>query len=245
MAALIVMFIQQTIHQRKQTNNDMEEIKIQSLNVRVWTKEISIFKPHFWLWRTFKQALLFHRESPDVICLQEVEKPIGKFLLGLWNYKTFWGNTRLPIFVKKKYAKHCNIWAHLGGTRAENGHGFTGVKFGDTIIKNCHFSWTTEDIKYEYSRGWRKNMIFCGDMNISKDRFIYNLKEYAGLSEDTFVVYPKTPEGPTYISYAEPFKYQEDIDQFGYIGNNPPDAEVTVLPDKVSDHFSILAKISA
>lgn len=221
----------------------MTELRISSLNVRLWTKENNPFKSHFWLWRTFKQALLFHRESPDVICLQEVEKPVGKFLLGLWNYKTFWGNTRLPIFVKKKHVKHCNIWAHLGGTRTENGHGFTGVKFGDTIIKNCHFSWTVKEIEHEYSRGWRKNMIFCGDMNVSKDRFIYNLKDYSNLREDMFIVYPKTPEGLTYISYDESIKYRGDIDQFGYIGDNPPKAEVTILSDNVSDHFPILATI--
>ena len=226
------------------------EPRIISLNVRLWTKENNPFKPHFWLWRTFKQAGLFRRENPDIICLQEVEKPVGRFLLGLWNYKGFAIDTRIPIFVKKSFLKQFTTYRCVSvcGNADTNGHGIATLSLYRTYekplhIQNCHYSWQTEEVKDEMEFGFCENTIFCGDMNTDINRFIDNLKEYADLNDSNFVIYPKTPEGPTYISYGEPLKYRGDIDQFGYVGFNPPKAEVVVLPDRVSDHFPILATI--
>lgn len=220
------------------------ELRILSLNVRLWTKENNIFKPHFWLWRTFKQARLFRRENPDIICLQEVERPVGKFLLGLWGYKTIGGGTRIPIYVRKSIdALPVCI---NGGMPGDNGHGTNHIwlwseEYLNLQIVNCHLSWETDKHEKEYE-AFLPNSIVCGDMNVGRDRFIENFREYAGLDDEHFLVYPKMPAGPTYISYAEPLKYRGDIDQFAYIGMLPPKAEVTILPDKVSDHFPILAK---
>jgi len=231
------------------------ELKILSLNVRLWTKENNPFKPHFWLWRTLKQAKLFHRENPDIICLQEVQKPVGKFLLRLWKYKGFFTDTRIPIYIKKPLLQPSkggyDFYPHFsGGTSKENGHGTSSVDFYQPeavhrsfSIQNCHHSWETDKFTEEIKDGYWEPTIFCGDMNISRDRFIQQLKDITWLSDKELTVYPKTPEGPTYVSYGEPLKYRGDIDQFGYVGKNPPKAKVIILPDKVSDHFPILATI--
>lgn len=227
------------------------ELNIQSLNVRLWTKENNPFKPHFWLWRTFKQAIMFLVKNPDVICLQEVQKPVGGFLLGLWRYKGFGVGTRIPIYVKKKTLRKKFVVFNsdiYGGTEKTNGHGSNillcrtrGNKDFLFNIQNCHLSWTTEEIKKEMRCGFVYNTIFCGDMNVGKDSFINNLKKYSYLEDDEFTVYPKTPTGPTYISYDNP-ENKGDIDQFGFVGKTAPEATVTVLPNKLSDHFSMLAK---
>ena len=78
-------------------------------------------------------------------------------------------------------------------------------------------------------------------MNVRKDSFINNLKKYSYLEDGEFIVYPKTPTGPTYISYDNPDN-KEDIDQFGFVGKTAPEATVTVLPNKLSDHFPVIAK---
>lgn len=217
------------------------KLKIVSLNVRLWTKENNPFKPHFWLWRTFKQARLFRRENPDIICLQEVEKPVGKFLLGVWDYKGFFTDTRIPIYVRKHFCAE-----GFGGSNTTNGHGFSRIMlFLDKdifVIQNSHYSWEPKYIEQELKCWYPGYTIICGDMNTSKEGFINNLKNYSYLKDGDFIIYPKEPEGPTYISYTEPQKNYGDIDHFGYIGHNPPKAEVTILPDKVSDHFPILAK---
>jgi len=227
------------------------ELKIQSLNVRLWTKENNPFKPHFWLWRTFKQAIMFLVESPDVICLQEVQRPVGGFLLGLWRYKGFSTNSRIPIFVKKKTLRKKFVVFDTdihGGTDKTNGHG-SNILHCRAIspqsyifnIQNCHLSWATEEIKKEMRCGFVYNTIFCGDMNVRKDSFINNLKKYSYLEDGEFIVYPKTPTGPTYVNYDNP-NNKEDIDQFGFVGKTAPEATVTVLPNKLSDHFPVIAK---
>lgn len=220
------------------------ELRILSLNVRLWAKENNPLKPHFWLWRTFKQARLFRRIKPDIICLQEVEKPVGRFLLGLWKYRGFDTHTRIPIYIRKDLDAISLVG--FGGMPKDNGHGISKIMlfFEDksVVVQNGHYSWDTEQIKEELKHGYTETTIFCGDTNVSRDKFISNLKKYVGLEDEDFIVYPKEPEGSTYVAYSDP-SYNGDIDQFGYVGANPPKAEVTILPDKVSDHFPILATI--
>lgn len=232
------------------------ELKILSLNVRVWTKCLDPFKwNEFILPRLIRMRRLFHREDPDIICLQERMYPLGKFLLGLRKYTEYGDkDCRLPIFVKNNIkGSRVDIFnfVSFGGKDADNGHGISIFQFVALDapyplvlnIQNCHYSWETDKLKGELYYGFYDGTIFCGDMNTDRQKFLSNLRQYTSLG-GPIVLYDKTPVGPTYISYDEPIKYRGDIDQFGFIGKLPPKAEVTILPDKVSDHFPILAKIT-
>lgn len=140
------------------------ELKIQSLNVRLWTKENNPFKPHFWLWRTFKQAIMFLVESPDVICLQEVQRPVGGFLLGLWRYKRYGGwKCHTPIYVKKKLNSHW-YWDYKFDN---NGHETLSVVVDGVLISNCHLSWAKENLLQAFGNilPLLDNEILCGDFN--------------------------------------------------------------------------------
>lgn len=225
------------------------EISILSLNVHIWIKDLNPFNwKKFFIPRTVKMGKLFKRENPDVICLQERIYPLGRFALGLWKYKAFGSaKCRLPIYVKKSLLKQF-IYSNnveIMGTVDDNGHGLNILNLRNVSsivrIQNCHHSWDSEKFKEEMSCGYYTNTIFCGDMNNNKYRV---LSTYASLGfEEPIKVYDKTPEVNTYIGFDNT-KTPADIDHFGYVGDDAPAAEVKVLPDVLSDHLPVIAKIA-
>ena len=229
----------------------MAKIKILSLNVHIWVRDLN---PHKWeqfcLPRTIKMLRLFRREKPDIIGLQERIQPLGKVLLGLFSYKVFSSReSRIPVYVRKSVAKAYDMKLRKQnlGTAKDNGHGVTIVTMwheGNPIyIQNCHYSLTDVEFMNELQYGFLPNTIFFGDLNRTKEKFASKFHKHR--TSDQIVFADKTPTGqPTYMSYGEPVK-MSDIDHIGYVAYSgfAPKITCKVLPDRLSDHYPILAEV--
>ncbi len=77
-------------------------VKVLSLNIRVWTRDIGKSGEHWWVKRYRGIREYIGTENPDVICLQEVWWPAKYVLrLGKLGYKrTGWGFSH-PIYARK------------------------------------------------------------------------------------------------------------------------------------------------
>lgn len=228
----------------------MAKIKILSLNVHIWVRDLNPRKwEQFCLPRTIKILRLFRREKPDIIGLQERIQPLGKVLLGLFSYKVFSSReSRIPVYVRKSVAKAYNMKLRKQnlGTAKDNGHGITIVSMwheGNPVyLQNCHYSLTNE-VTQEVQYGFLPNTIFFGDLNRKKENFANIYHKQRGSKQMIFA--DKTPTGqPTYMSFGEPVK-MSDIDHIGYVVESgfAPKITCKVLPDRLSDHYPILAEV--
>lgn len=240
----------------------MRKFRLLSLNVRIWTKCLNPLKwEEWWLPRTIKMRRLFRKGpkdlgpdetwvKPDIICLQERIYPLGKFLLGLCGYRAFGSHkSRLPIYVKRSSFKGYEfVVMEYCGTVNDNGHGHTILSIGKNgeelfKIQNTHHSFQKEDIEREINHGFYPDTIFCGDFNLTKDRY---MKIY-GQIPNTYdlVFFNKEPKGaPTYRSFENPDTSYSDIDQFGYTAGCEinPTGKCTIFSDRLSDHYPILVE---
>ena len=244
----------------------MKKFRLLSLNVRIWTKSLDPRKwEQWWLPRTIKMRRLFRKGpkdlnpeetwiKPDIICLQERIYPLGKLLLGLWGYKACGSRkSRLPVYLRRKTFRGYEIHVkQYCGTVKENGHGHTFITFINKSnrkyfsIQNSHFSFNEEDVKREIQNSFYGSTIFCGDFNLTKDKFMKVFRKVYSYTD--LVFFDKEPKGaPTYRSFEKPDTSYSDIDQFGYVKFDDSEfsasGHCTIFPDRLSDHYPILVEI--
>ncbi len=156
-------------------------MKILSLNVRVWTRDLKKSNPIYWRKRLEGMVTLIINKAPDVICLQEAFFPFTRiFLKALkkkhYQYYRVGFSFSNPILVKswvKPYAHKSWFTIHLHGVTFSKvlHQNQAGASCQDTFeIINVHSHWNKRVISKnlrQISRRKKNNIpiIACGDFN--------------------------------------------------------------------------------
>ncbi len=128
----------------------------------------------------------FHKESPDILCLQETRTPTGwTHLDGLNGYEQFWNQAEKPgysgtsIFSK---TKPVNVSLGMGIAKHENEGRVLMGEFGTFFLVNVYVpnsqrtldrlpyrtkEWDVDLLKYLKKLEQKKPVVLCGDMNVA------------------------------------------------------------------------------
>lgn len=199
-------------------------MKILSLNVRVWTRDIK-HGPNNWITRMKNIRWLINYLRPDILCFQELSFPANLFIPN--DYKRINISFSHPIYVHKRVRVSNHKFKVF----------FDAVTIYDTVrIINVHSRWESEiiektckQITKDFQDSGKHFAIICGDFN--------NPKECIKLDWANRV--PFNEEVDTFINWNRPEESHGVIDHFYTVGF---DGEAEVITDYgiVSDHFPIL-----
>ena len=201
-------------------------MKVLSLNVRVWTRDIKC-GPNNWITRMKKIKWLINYLNPDVLCFQELSFPANLFIPK--EYKRVNISFSHPIYVKKEIPIKKHKFRIF----------FDSVIIYNTIkIVNVHSHWKYK-IHYKVIEQINKETnnstftVVCGDFNNEKgSNMLYWVKRV-----------PFEKEVDTFINWNRPDESHGIIDHFYTNGFNGT-AEVITDYGIMSDHYPILLTAS-
>ena len=208
-------------------------MRILSFNVREWTRDTDEKAPTYWKTRMEAMERMIKDVNPDIICLQEVLPPVGRYVPD--GYKGVGVSVSHPIYVKKslKYSGHrfSIFWeaCTVEGIRIINVHSRWESKIVTRTVGQVNGQLTGKDVA-------------CGDWNT----FLKNIKD-AGLKMESVRVLLGLPEEDTFTNFTRPEQSHGAIDHFFVKGVTP--LSYRMITDgygckKMSDHYPIVLEIS-
>ena len=219
---------------RAMENNvqDTRTMKVLSFNVREWTRDTDSNSPAYWKKRMGAMEMMVKDLDPDVICLQEVLPPAGRYIPD--NYRRVGLSVSHPIYVKKplKASRHrfSIFWdaCTVNGTRVVNVHSRWEKKIVARTVNQVNRQLTGCDIA-------------CGDWNTS----LRNIQE-AGLKMESARSMLGIPEDDTFINFSRPEESHGAIDHFFVNGLTP--LSYAMITDgygvpRMSDHYPIVLTV--
>lgn len=209
-----------------------DSLVILSFNVREWTRDTDESKDTYWKRRMEAMEKMIGDVDPDVICLQEVLPPVGRYIPE--GYKSAGLSVSHPIYIRK--------------TMKSSGHRFSifweSCSVSGIKIINVHSRWeakiVTRTVEQVNGQLTGKD-VACGDWNT----FLKNINE-AGLKMESARVILGIPEEDTFANFSRPAESHGAIDHFFVNGLTP--LSYAMITDgygvpKISDHYPIVLKI--
>lgn len=200
-------------------------MKILSLNVRIWTRDIKDDFVENWKERMKRIKWVINYINPDVICFQELIFPANLYIPK--QYKRVNISFHHPIYVKKdipiknhKFRIHFDAVTIYDIIRIYNVHSHWNKKIIDKNIKQ---------IEQDIRESEKIFCVACGDFNNSKENINFKLLERV----------PFENEVDTFVNWNRPEESHGIIDHF-YVRNFGGTAEVLNNYDTLSDHYPIL-----
>ena len=211
-----------------------DTLTVLSFNVREWTRDTDHGQDTYWKRRMEAMERMIKDVGPDIICLQEVLPPVGRYIPE--GYKVAGLSVSHPIYVRKEYrpSRHrfsifweaCNV----NGVRIINVHSRWEAKIVARTVGQVNGQLTGRDIA-------------CGDWNT----FLGNIRE-AGLEMESARALLGIPEEDTFANFSRPEQSHGAIDHFFVKGVTPLSYRMVTdgygVP-KMSDHFPIILKVAA
>ena len=212
---------------------DSQEMSILSFNIREWTRDRDKGSDTYWKRRMEAMEKMIQEIDPDIICLQEVLPPAGRYIPD--NYRRVGLSISHPIYIKKplKASRHrfAIFWdaCTVGGMRIINVHSRWERNVVERTVTQVNGQLTGIDVA-------------CGDWNTS-----LKILQDTGLKMDSARTILGIPETDTFINFSRPEKSHGAIDHFFVNGLTPLSYEMITegygVP-RISDHYPILLKIS-
>lgn len=214
------------------TDGTGKVMRILSFNVREWTRDTDEKAPTYWKTRMESMERMIQDIDPDIICLQEVLPPVGRYVPD--GYKGAGVSVSHPIYVKKglKYSGHrfSIFWeaCTVEGIKIINVHSRWESKIVKRTVNQVNAQLTGKDVA-------------CGDWNTSLKSITS-----AGLEMESARVLLEVPEDDTFTNFTRPEKSHGAIDHFFVKGVTP--LSYRMITDgygceKISDHYPILLEI--
>ena len=205
-----------------------QDLKILSLNVRVWTRDTDRDSPHYYRTRMEAMERMLRDQDPDIICLQEMMVPIGRYIPD--GYRRIGISLRHPIYVRKgirtsDYQHHTN---------------WDSVLCDGLQIINIHSSWEKEVLERDVrgvNAALTDRAVACGDWNNRLPAI-----QKAGLQMQEAGEFVEKPEGDTFINFTNPSSHGV-IDYFFLKGLRPTGYEMITDGygcERISDHYPIV-----
>lgn len=163
----------------------MANIKVLSLNCRVWTRDIDKTSPYYWRTRMEKIAEMISKQQPDILCLQELSWPATKYIPK--EYKRVTHGFSHSIWVKRTIfiATYGHGW-RIFADYADFGY-FNNFRFR---VINVHGRWTERARKKMLKIFDRWNNVYpviaMGDFNNTYEQMGIPYLAYRKLGYDTF-----------------------------------------------------------
>lgn len=211
---------------------DTRTMSVLSFNVREWTRDTDRSSPTYWKNRMGAMERMIKDLDPDVICLQEVLPPVGRYIPD--NYRRVGLSVSHPIYVKKplKASRHrfSIFWdaCTVNGTRVVNVHSRWEKRIVERTVNQVNRQLTGYDIA-------------CGDWNT----FLRNIQE-AGLKMESARSLLGVPEEDTFINFSRPEESHGAIDHFFVNGLTPLSYDMITdgygVP-RMSDHYPVLLTV--
>ena len=210
-----------------------DSLLILSFNVREWTRDTDDSQDTYWKRRMEAMSRMIGEVKPDVICLQEVLPPVGRYITD--DYRTVGVSVSHPIFVRKglKVSKHrfSIFWESclVQGVKIINVHSRWESKIVARTVSQVNSQLTGLDVA-------------CGDWNTS----LSSVKK-AGLLMDSAREMLGIAEDDTFINFTRPDKSHGAIDHFFVKGVSPTSYKMITEGygvSKMSDHFPIVLTIA-
>ena len=184
-------------------------MKVMSFNTRVWTRDKFPWNPNWWIKRYLAIRKMIKRQSPDIICFQEVEFPSNIILVPNGYKRIGFKLTEHPIYVKRGM----NVSKYIDEER------WCTAEVDGVVVVNTHPWWydgylynNIQAINSTRTESMANNIptVICGDFNatlqdIESTAALYakSVRKMLGINED----------GYTYKSWEEPNK-ELTIDHF-------------------------------
>lgn len=215
------------------SHDQPNSLLILSFNVREWTRDTDESQDTYWKRRMEAMEKMIGDVNPDIICLQEVLPPVGRYIPD--EYRAAGVSVSHPIYVRKglKVSKHrfSIFWEScmVQGVKIINVHSRWESKIVARTVSQVNSQITGRDVA-------------CGDWNT----FLTSIKN-AGLQLDSAREILGIDEKDTFINFTRPEKSHGAIDHFFVKGVSPTSYRMITEGygvSKMSDHFPIVLRIA-
>ena len=211
-------------------------MKILTLNVRQWSRDLKCKAPTHWKKRAVKIAELIRRENPDIILFQELTFPMTLFIPREYKRATLFSISH-HIYCRREYRVWNREW-HLHWCKARITYcpADTAKEIVAVNVFSVHSHWdrkiytqVAEQLIDEYKKHRPFVTIAGGDWNVDPDTMERRLRPLAicRTHEDTFQNWTK-------------FESHGELDYFAYRNCKP---QCWLLDDFVSDHKPVILEI--
>ena len=214
------------------TENKGDSLVIMSFNVRDWTRDTDKSQDTFWKKRMESMRKMIEDISPDIICLQEVLPPVGRYIPE--GYKSVGLSVSHPIYIRETLSasKHrfSIFWEScvVSGLKIVNVHSRWESDIVARTVANVNGQLTGRDVA-------------CGDWNT----FLGTLLE-AGLKMESARTILGIPETDTFTNFTKPESHGA-IDHFFVNGVKPLSYRMITEgygSPRISDHYPIVLTIA-
>ena len=195
-------------------------LKIMSLNVRVWTRDTDPEDPHSYKTRMEAMERMLLDQAPDIICLQEMMIPIGRYVPD--------GYRKVGISLRKTSGYRYNL-------------NWDSVICEGIRIFNVHSNWDRKVIERDISdinAALNGPAVACGDWNNS-----LSVIRSIGLDMQEAGEFVEKPEGDTFTNFKDPEGSHGVIDFFFLKDIRPAKYEMITDgygAERISDHYPIM-----
>ena len=212
--------------------SDARTLRILSFNIREWTRDRDSKGEYFWRNRMEAMTKMIEAVDPDVICLQEVLPPAGRYVPE--GYKRVGVGVSHPIYVRDsmKASKHsfaifweaCNV---------------EGIR-----IINVHSRWEQEIVERtvrQVNEQLPDRAVACGDWNTGLASITR-----AGLQMQSARALLSEPETDTFANFTKAESHGA-IDHFFVKGVTPVSYRMIINGygvSRISDHWPIVLDIT-
>ena len=212
--------------------SDARTLRILSFNIREWTRDRDSKGEYFWRNRMEAMTKMIEAVDPDVICLQEVLPPAGRYVPE--GYKRVGVGVSHPIYVRDsmKASKHsfaifweaCNV---------------EGIR-----IINVHSRWEQEIVERtvrQVNEQLPDRAVACGDWNTGLAAITR-----AGLQMQSARALLSEPETDTFANFTKAESHGA-IDHFFVKGVTPVSYRMIINGygvSRISDHWPIVLDIT-
>ncbi|MBQ8062050.1 MAG: endonuclease/exonuclease/phosphatase family protein [Bacteroidales bacterium] len=209
-----------------------DSLTILSFNVREWTRDTDESRQDtYWKRRMEAMERMIRDVDPDIICLQEVLPPVGRYVPE--GYKSSGLSVSHPIYIRKSLKSSGHrfsiFWeaCTVSGIRIINVHSRWEAKIVARTVEQVNAQLTGKDVACGDWNTFLKNLTGAG-LKMESARSILGIEE-----EDTFANFTK-PESHGAIDHffvngLTPLSYRMITDGYGVA--------------KISDHYPIVLKI--
>ena len=206
-------------------------LRILSFNIREWTRDLDAKGEYYWRDRMEAMTKMLEDMDPDVICLQEVLPPAGRYVPE--GYRRVGIGVSHPIYVRKslKAGKHSFAIFYEACTVA-------GVR-----IVNVHSrweQWIVERTVRQVNKQLTGRDVACGDWNTGLNAIVN-----AGLQMQSARTMLSVPEDDTFANLTK-MESHGAIDHFFVNGVTPVAYRMVTEGygvSRISDHWPIVLEL--
>lgn len=208
--------------------SNARSLRILSFNIREWTRDLDKKGEYYWKDRMAAMTKMIEAVDPDVICLQEVLPPAGRYVPD--GYRRVGIGVSHPIYVRKslKAGKHFFSIFYEACT-------VEGIR-----IVNVHSRWEKNIVERtvrQVNRQLTGSDVACGDWNTGLESITR-----AGLEMQSARALLSVPEDDTFANFTK-MESHGAIDHF-FVNGVTPVAYMMVTEgygvSRISDHWPIV-----